>query len=117
MNKIFESGSAASPVEHTAAVKEGVWQKFVAGVPGCESVPNPNNTFDCLKNANSTSILSGIEAAIRASAEVFPFHPTLDGPGGFLPDRPSRLFERGTFARLPFIAGTNLDEGMRFTLL
>jgi len=117
MNKIFESGSAASALEHTAEVREGVWQKFVAGVPECASVANTSNTFDCLKTATSASILRGIEVAIQPPGETFPFIPALDGPGGLLPDRPSRIFAQGTFARLPFIAGTNLDEGTRRALL
>jgi hypothetical protein len=37
--------------------------------------------------------------------------PTIDGPGGVFPDLASRLYSRGHFAKLPFIAGTNLDEG------
>jgi hypothetical protein len=38
--------------------------------------------------------------------------PVLDGPEGFLPDLPSRLYEEGRFANIPFIAGTQLDEGI-----
>lgn len=38
--------------------------------------------------------------------------PTVDtGRGSVFPDYASRLFERGQFARVPFIAGVNLDEG------
>ncbi|KAK0219626.1 Alpha/Beta hydrolase protein [Armillaria nabsnona] len=42
--------------------------------------------------------------------EQLPFDSTLDGAHGFFPDLPSQLLPRGQFARLPFIAGTNLDE-------
>jgi hypothetical protein len=48
---------------------------------------------------------------MAAGIEQFPWQPVIDGPGGFIPDLPSVLFKRGQFARLPFIAGTNLDEG------
>ncbi|KAJ8072264.1 hypothetical protein PM082_015823 [Marasmius tenuissimus] len=108
---IFESGSAATALEHTAEVREAVWTNFVAGVPECASVANTNNTFDCLRTTNTSSIFQGLEAAINEADEQTPFNPTLDGPGGFLPERPSRLWEQGRFARAPFIAGTNLDEG------
>ncbi|KAL0578841.1 hypothetical protein V5O48_003165 [Marasmius crinis-equi] len=111
---MFESGSAATPFEHTPEFREDDWTNFVAGVPGCTSVANTNNTFDCLKTANSTSLLSGIQTAIDKSDELFAFSPTLDGPGGFLPERPSKLWEKGQFARLPFIAGNVLDEGTVF---
>ncbi|KAK0224107.1 Alpha/Beta hydrolase protein [Armillaria fumosa] len=46
--------------------------------------------------------------------EQLPFDPTLDGADGIFPDLPSRLLSRRQFARLPFIAGTNLDEGTLF---
>ncbi|KAF8918343.1 Alpha/Beta hydrolase protein [Mucidula mucida] len=48
------------------------------------------------------------------SDEQFPFGPTLDGPQGLFQDFPSRLFSEGKFSQLPFIAGTNLDEGTLF---
>jgi carboxylesterase type B len=50
-------------------------------------------------------------SAIQHSADAFPFGPVIDGPGGVYPDLPSRIFKEGTFARVPFIAGSNLDEG------
>ncbi|KAF9261947.1 esterase 1 [Marasmius fiardii PR-910] len=112
---IFESGSAASPLEHTAEVRESSWTNFVAAVPECASLAGSNNTFDCLKTASTASILNGVIASTASDVEQFTFDPTLDGPGGFIPDRPSRLFQAGRFARLPFIAGTNLDEGTLFT--
>ncbi|KAL0065244.1 hypothetical protein AAF712_007755 [Marasmius tenuissimus] len=108
---IFEPGSADTPLEHTAEVREAVWTNFVASVPECASVANTYNTFDCLKTVNTSSIFQGLEAAINEADEQTPFNPTLDGPGGFLPDRPSRLWKQGRFARVPYIAGTNLDEG------
>ncbi|KAK0219624.1 extracellular triacylglycerol lipase precursor [Armillaria nabsnona] len=52
--------------------------------------------------------------ALAEATEQFPFDPTLDGPHGLFPGLPSELFPRGQFARLPFIAGTNLDEGTLF---
>ncbi|KIJ28223.1 hypothetical protein M422DRAFT_189998, partial [Sphaerobolus stellatus SS14] len=41
--------------------------------------------------------------------------PTLDGPLGLYSDFASKLFALGRFARIPFITGTNLDEGPLFT--
>lgn len=38
--------------------------------------------------------------------------PTLDfRPGSLLPDFPTKLYERGQFAKIPFIAGADLDDG------
>jgi carboxylesterase type B len=112
--KIFESGSAATSSEFTAARREVDWQNFVSGVPSCASLALSANTFDCLKQANSTEVFSGVINALTKAPETFGFDPTIDGPGGLLPDIASRLLKQGHFARLPFIAGTNLDEGKKF---
>jgi len=53
----------------------------------------------------------GVNNAISKAPEEFAFDPTVDGPGGLLPELPSGILSRGAFAKLPFIAGTNLDEG------
>ncbi|KIM41288.1 hypothetical protein M413DRAFT_445322 [Hebeloma cylindrosporum] len=112
---IFESGSAATALEFKAARREVDWQNFVAGVPSCASLSLSGNTFDCLKRANSTEVHSGVINALTKAPEAFGFDPTIDGPDGLFPDIASRLLKRGHFARLPFIAGTNLDEGTIFT--
>ncbi|KAK0460652.1 Carboxylesterase [Desarmillaria tabescens] len=109
---IFESGAVSSPVTYNASTRESSWHNFVAGTPGCESVADTNNTFDCLQAANSSAIYEGWIEAYSLTIEGFPFDPALDGPSGLLPDLPSRLWEEGQFATLPFISGTNLDEGM-----
>ncbi|KAK0460642.1 extracellular triacylglycerol lipase precursor [Desarmillaria tabescens] len=111
---IFESGSASSPAIYNASTRESVWQSFVAGTPGCESVAGTGNTFDCLRAANSSAIYEGFVEAYELANEMYPFTPVLDGPSGLLPDFPSRLWARGEFAMLPFISGTNLDERTRF---
>jgi carboxylesterase type B len=67
-----------------------------------------------LKLANSTEILTGVVNALTNAPELFGFDPTLDGPGGLFPDIASRVLAQGKFARLPFIAGTNMDEGTIF---
>ncbi|KAF8870476.1 esterase 1 [Infundibulicybe gibba] len=112
---IFESGSAASSLDFDAERRESSWTDFVSGVPKCASTVGSNDTFDCLRTANSSDIFAGLLTAQAEATELFAFDPTFDGPNGLLPDIPSRLFQRGQFARLPFIAGTNLDEGTLFT--
>uniref|UniRef100_A0A0W0F594 Carboxylesterase type B domain-containing protein n=1 Tax=Moniliophthora roreri TaxID=221103 RepID=A0A0W0F594_MONRR len=108
---IFESGSAATAHLLTGQEREGSWTSFVKAVPECAALVGSNDTFDCLQSVNSSSILQGLVASIAEASELFPWSPAIDGPGGFIPDLPSRLFKKGIFARLPFIAGTNLDEG------
>ncbi|KAG6886965.1 hypothetical protein C0992_001421, partial [Termitomyces sp. T32_za158] len=114
---ILESGSPASSLTFNAERREIDWQNFVGGVPSCADLATSGHTFDCLKAANSSDILQGLLASLSLSPELFAFDPTLDGPDGVYPDIPSRLFARGQFARVPFITGTNLDEGTAFTPL
>lgn len=111
MDQIFESGSAATSLAYDARLHEIDWQNFVRGVSSCSSLATSGNTFLCLQAANTSEVTQGLIAAISESPEMFGFIPTIDGSGGVFPDFPSRLFAKGQFAHLPFISGTNLDEG------
>jgi len=44
------------------------------------------------------------------------FAAVLDGPGGFLPDTLHALFNRGEIARVPYLLGSNNDEGTTFVI-
>ncbi|KAJ7436854.1 extracellular triacylglycerol lipase precursor [Mycena latifolia] len=112
---IFESGSQATLALFTPERREAAWETFVAGVASCASQATSGSTFGCLRSANTTEIFDGLSTAMAAATEQFPWEPVIDGPGGLIPDLPSVLFKRGHFARLPFIAGTNLDEDTSFT--
>ncbi|KAF5350557.1 hypothetical protein D9756_008575 [Leucocoprinus leucothites] len=112
---ILESGSQASSLNSHASRREIDWTNFVSGVTSCSSEAGSHNTFDCLRRANSSEMLPGVLNAISKAPEQFAFDPTIDGPGGLYPDLPSRIFARGKFAKIPFISGTNLDEGTGFT--
>ncbi|PPQ80788.1 hypothetical protein CVT26_015203 [Gymnopilus dilepis] len=111
---IFESGSAATTPVFQASHRQLDWELFVKGVPACSALASTNNAFECLRRVNSTEIFSGFVSALSNPPDPFGFSPTLDGPGGLIPDLPSRLLAQGRFAHLPFIAGTNLDEGTMF---
>ncbi|KAK0194651.1 Alpha/Beta hydrolase protein [Armillaria mellea] len=109
---ISESGSASSPVIYNASVRESNWEYFVAGTPGCESVAGTQDTFDCLQVANTSAIYQGFVEAYELAIEAIAFYPVLDGPSdAILPDLPTNLWAKGQFATIPFISGTNLDEG------
>ncbi|KAK0438131.1 extracellular triacylglycerol lipase precursor [Armillaria borealis] len=111
---IFQSGSASTTLPFNATVHENEWSSFVTAIPGCSAYLGTSSTFPCVQNASSSEIYEGFLQAYSEANEMFPFAPTLDGPSGLFPDLPSRLFPTGQFARLPFIAGTNLDEGTVF---
>ncbi|PBK63745.1 esterase 1 [Armillaria solidipes] len=111
---IFESGSATSSLAFNAQRREDSWTNFVQGIPSCSSFVGTSFTVNCLQSVNSSDVLGGLLQALADADEQFPFDPTLDGPHGLFPGLPSELFPQGQFARLPFIAGTNLDEGTLF---
>jgi acetylcholinesterase len=69
------------------------------------------NTFNCLREANTSEIFDGLQQSIAEAPELFGFDPTIDGSGGLFPDIASKLIKTGHFAHIPFMAGTNLDEG------
>ncbi|KAJ7908703.1 esterase 1 [Mycena leptocephala] len=98
---IFESGSAATLPTFPASHGQTDW------ITSCMQIDSP---FNCLRTVNSSVLLNAFEASTAQSNQQYPWAPTIDGPGGILPDLPSKLFSAGQFARLPFIAGTNLDE-------
>ncbi|KAJ7627511.1 esterase 1 [Mycena polygramma] len=110
---IFESGSAASGTVLEASTRQSDWDNFVRAVPGCSDCKD--ESFACLRDANSSALVEAMASASAQSHEVYPWAPVIDGPGGLLTDLPSVLMEKGKFARIPFIAGSNLDEGTYFT--
>ena len=85
-------------------------------MPDCVGV-EPNATFDCLRNANIDTLIQAYATAGGEAQELFPFAPVIDGPEGLIPDLPSKLYAEGRFAPIPFIAGTNLDDGRGTVLL
>lgn len=113
-NQILESGSPSTSLAFNAARREGAWQNFVSGVPRCASLAKSGNTIDCLRTANTSEIFQGYLTAIAEATELFAFNPTIGGSDDLFPDIPSKLIARGHFARIPFIAGTNADEGNIF---
>ena len=68
---------------------------------------------DCTDAENQLACLRALPVAelLERSAG---FGPTVDG--GFLPDQPRALFDSGNFADVPYILGSNTDEGTLFLL-
>ncbi|KAL5489735.1 hypothetical protein ACEPAI_4567 [Sanghuangporus weigelae] len=110
---IYESGSPATNMLFDASRREIVWQAFVSAVPRCSGAPE-DDVFECLRNANTETIINATNYVNSYIQAEFPFAPVIDGPGGVIPDLPSKLYAQGRFARTPFITGTCLDEGTLF---
>lgn len=65
-----------------------------------------DDLLNCLRRAAVTDLLS--TAAIDSS-----FGPIVDGK--FLPEQPRAIFDSAQTSRLPFLLGSNADEGTRYT--
>jgi hypothetical protein len=61
-------------------------------------------------SANSSEFPAALNASL--AYQPFPFCPVFDGPGGILRDYPAKRLSRGAGGRVPFLIGTNLDEGL-----
>lgn len=61
---------------------------------------------------NTAVIKAAMDKSISEIDEEFPWVPTIDGPGGLIPDLPSKLYAKGQFSKVPFISGDTLDEGV-----
>jgi para-nitrobenzyl esterase len=71
----------------------------IASVVGCGASAGSAAQLACLRNASVAALLdSGVAVG-----------PTVDG--GFLPDQPRALLAAGKFADVPYILGSNADEG------
>ncbi|KAF9531108.1 triacylglycerol lipase 3 [Crepidotus variabilis] len=110
---ILQSGGPAPVPELFPSEKQPYWQNFTASVSSCSSVAVSNNTLACLRKANASEIASAYPGAVQAAGGVFGFNPSIDGQ--FIPELPSKILASGNYAQIPFIAGTNLDEGTLFT--
>lgn len=112
---IMESGSQATLSAFTAESGDALWELFTQSVPSCKSAAQ-GKTLDCLRQASITDLLTAASVAGGKNPGEFAFIPVIDGQGGMIPDLPSTLLEKGSFSKVPFIAGTNLDEGTMFTI-
>ncbi|KAI0824007.1 esterase 1 [Trametes gibbosa] len=110
---IFESGAQSTLPMLPGAHRDPDWRRFVSAVPECSGASS-TDSFDCLRQASVAEILNAQGAASGQSGEQFPWAPVIDGSGGVIPDLPSKLLAAGQFSRLPFISGSNLDEGTQF---
>ncbi|RDX48969.1 extracellular triacylglycerol lipase precursor [Lentinus brumalis] len=111
---IFESGSSGTVPFFNASRRDVVWDKYVSEVPACANVTE-GDTFSCMQSVNTSALLTAWEETAASFPQPFLFVPVLDGPDGLVPDLPSKLLAAGKFSKIPFIAGTVLDEGTDFT--
>ncbi|KAI9466877.1 esterase 1 [Lactarius psammicola] len=110
---IFQSGLGSTIPVFNAYRGTPSWTLFANNTKPCTAPTlSPNSTFSCLMSASSSDILVGTKAGM--AIELFPYRPVLDGNEGFISGHPVKRLARGAGKRVPFIAGTVLDEATDF---
>ncbi|KAI4519761.1 alpha/beta-hydrolase [Schizophyllum commune Loenen D] len=105
---IYQSGFAATSTLNKATVNPDQWKSFV-NAAGCGWTYA--NALDCLQSADTGAIMNATWQVVPDTSRGW--FPNFDGD--ILPELPSRIWSSGAYARIPFIAGTHLDDGTRFT--
>lgn len=84
---------------------------------GCDGDPDP---LACLREVPIETIMENAQQPDLTSGTVstpaWNFGVVVDGPGGFLPDQARALFDAGDIAKVPYLLGSNNDEGTLFLL-
>ncbi|KAJ1304607.1 hypothetical protein OPQ81_005749 [Rhizoctonia solani] len=90
---------------------------FIVKATGCV-----DGGFECLRNANTETLKQANYDVFKlppnlVSLDPYPtaVGPTLSSNDPFLSRPPRKPIQEGKFAKVPFICGTNLDEGTLFT--
>ena len=98
---ISESGGCTTHL--TSAAKGAVLAEALSTAVGCAGSADE---LACLRAVSVDTLLANLPSN--------DFGPVVDG--GFLPDQPRTLYDSRRFARVPYILGTNSDEGTLFFL-
>ena len=84
---------------------------FAAGV-GCGSGDGGADSLSCLRGLTAAALLG---ANVDAGGGMLgPFGPVVDGD--FLTDQPRTLYKGGKIAKVPYLLGSNEDEGTLFEI-
>lgn len=117
---VSESGGCTVSIgggkDPTAAESQLGMNAFTKAL-GCDAATDP---LACLRGKSATDIMANAQQPDPSSgsttAAPWTFAPVVDGPGGFLPDQARTLFDEGKIAKVPYILGSNNDEGTLFVL-
>jgi para-nitrobenzyl esterase len=101
---ISQSGSCTT--RRRVASEAEVQGRELAAQLGCAAA----DELACLRSKPVAELL---DAAI-ATVATLPWGPIVDGD--FVPEQPRALFDRGEIARVPYMLGSNTDEGTGFVL-
>jgi len=83
---------------------------------GCES---PTGQLACMRQKPIDLVMQNAmqpDPMKDAAGTTLRFSVVVDGPGGFLPKSPREIFDAGELNRVPYILGSNNDEGALFLI-
>jgi para-nitrobenzyl esterase len=91
---------------------------------GCDDSAEDDASGDvptCLRGLPTEQIMRHAEQPEPSQGELigggdWSFGAVVDGDDGFIPDQPRRRFDRGEIAEVPYLLGSNDDEGRVFVL-
>ncbi|CAE6459065.1 unnamed protein product [Rhizoctonia solani] len=115
---LMQSGSPSTYAAHPASYppRQAAYN-FIVNATGCAG-----SSFECLRNADAETLKQANYAVFKlpprlVSLDPYPtaVGPTLSSNDPFLSRSPGQTIREGRFAKVPFICGTNLDEGTLFT--
>jgi para-nitrobenzyl esterase len=103
---ISESGGCTTrqPTDTEAAA---VATKFATDL-GCTG----SGSLNCLRGKASADIMASPDVASSDPAVALPFAPDIDD--WFMPAQPRQIYDDGNAAKIPYLLGSNTDEGTLF---
>ena len=117
---ISESGGCTTSLnggKDQTAAQAATGMAAFAKAMGCDTA---TDQLACLRGKSASDILANAmqpnPMSVTAPTAQYSFGVVVDGPGGFLPDQARTLYDTGKIAKVPYILGSNNDEGKLFVL-
>lgn len=117
---IFQSGAALPVTETNGPSPEAFFRLLSTGV-GCDATFEDNEMLECLREQPADSIRAFIDAYssdlpgfFNLLTQFTVFSPKVDG--NMVTENPFNSIREGKFAKIPYITGSQEDEGTIFSL-
>lgn len=86
---------------------------------GCDEAGAEGDAAGCLRGLPTEEIMAHAQQPEPSQGDTFSesdwsFGPVVDGEDGYVPEQPRERFDRGDIADVPYLLGSNNDEGRVF---